>query len=102
MQAELRCKFAVYGAVESLRFRSIVQRSFGEFLCQAFEPNASKRTAFITGKMDERAISVNAYAVMDTRVHAEEAASKENGHLFQKRHLRVDLADSKSVTIAAS
>lgn len=91
MQTELRRKLSAYGAVESLRFRSV-----------AFKPSASRRTAFITGKMDERAVSVNAYAVMETRVHAEEAASKENGRLFQQRHLRVDLADSKSVALVAS
>ena len=71
----LKALFCTHGAVESVRFRSVV----GERVGGSKRPLLDKATRF------------NAYVVF-TDVNAAEAALELNGHVVDGQHLRVDMA----------
>ena len=82
MIKNLITRFAVYGEVESIRFRSI-----------PFAEPQARRVAFIKKnfRKDGTGGTCNGYVVMKNRENAL-AALKENATIFAERHLRVDLA----------
>ena len=82
MIKNLKTRFAAYGEVESIRFRSI-----------PFAEPQARRVAFIKKnfRKDGTGGTCNGYVVMKNRENAL-AALKENATIFAERHLRVDLA----------
>lgn len=90
LQRSLKGLFEAYGAVESLRFRSLIGDNV-----------PTKRIAYITGKINEERLTCNVYVVMTNYNDALEASKAANGTIFEGRHLRVDLAlnaESKPAT----
>jgi RNA recognition motif-containing protein len=82
LSKSLKARFSVYGAVESIRFRSI-----------PFAEPQARRVAFIKRnfRKDGTGGTCNGYLVMEKREAAVGALS-ENATIFADRHLRVDLA----------
>lgn len=83
-EKNLKAKFSVYGPIESMRFRSV-----------AFSKPMEKKAAFLAGKLHQERDSLNAYIVFKDKEVAVKALA-ENGKVFLDKHLRVDMADSKS------
>ncbi|KAI8142197.1 hypothetical protein BJV82DRAFT_615929 [Fennellomyces sp. T-0311] len=75
---EFKRKFAEYGAIESIRFRSV-----------AFSEQTSRKAAFIKKKLHSNRSVANAYIVYKEKASAEKALAM-NGQLFMEKHLRVD------------
>ncbi|GJJ78245.1 nucleolar protein 12 [Entomortierella parvispora] len=76
---KLKSTFAAFGAVESIRFRSI---AFAELL--------PRKIAFITGKLHPERDVVNAYIVFANKDSVDKAVKAMNGQLFLTKHIRVD------------
>ena len=76
---KLKSTFGAFGAVESIRFRSI---AFAELL--------PRKIAFITGKLHPERDVVNAYIVFANKDSVDKAVKAMNGQLFLTKHVRVD------------
>ncbi|ORX99527.1 hypothetical protein K493DRAFT_406221 [Basidiobolus meristosporus CBS 931.73] len=79
---QLKTRFAEFGEIESIRFRSV-----------AFAELMPRKAAFINKNLHPERNSVNAYIVYKEKASAE-AALKSNGTMFLERHLRVDKSDN--------
>ncbi|RKP06869.1 hypothetical protein THASP1DRAFT_31316 [Thamnocephalis sphaerospora] len=81
-QRQLRKHFGEYGAIESIRFRSI-----------AFSRPLARKIAFVSGQLHQERDTLNAYIVYKETATVD-AALAANGQLFLGHHLRVDRASS--------
>ncbi|KAK9768616.1 Nucleolar protein 12 [Basidiobolus ranarum] len=79
---QLKARFAEFGEIESIRFRSV-----------AFAELMPRKAAFINKNLHPERNSVNAYIVYKEKAGAQ-AALKTNGTMFLERHLRVDKSDN--------
>ena len=84
-EKELSKLFKAYGAVESVRFRSVPLNPKGK------EP---LKVAFHRGAYVEGRDTMCAYVVFKTMAAAEKAAKEANNTLFKDKHLRVDAASN--------
>ncbi|ODQ77849.1 hypothetical protein BABINDRAFT_9832 [Babjeviella inositovora NRRL Y-12698] len=73
-----KAKFAEFGAVKSIRFRSI-----------SFEDALPRKVAFVQQKFHSTRDTVNAYVVYEKKEFSIKAVAL-NGTVFQENHLRVD------------
>eukprot|EP00057_Strongylocentrotus_purpuratus_P030531 XP_781943.3 PREDICTED: RNA-binding protein 34 [Strongylocentrotus purpuratus] len=78
---ELKGLFKIYGAIESMRFRSM----------GAADPSMSKKVAAIKQELNPKKTSFNAYIVFEEEQCAR-AALASNGKIVNKHHMRVDIA----------
>ena len=88
---ELKSFFSKYGAVESVRLRSV----------PIAKAKGSKRVAILTKKFHPERNSMNAYVVFSDNSTAEQAV-KSRGLVFKDMHLRVDTAVKKDVNYKLS
>lgn len=85
----LREHFAKYGAIESLRFRSIAFKEDEEG-----SKKLPRKAAFVKENFDDRRKGCNAYVVFVKEEDARTAAKEANGVIFQGNHLHTDMADN--------
>jgi len=82
--------FSKYGAVESLRFRSIAFKEGDE----EGSKKLPRKAAFVKEDFDERRKGCNAYVVFAEEEVAQKACKEANGIVFQGNHLNTDMADN--------
>lgn len=82
IQRSLRALIEAVVPVESMRFRSLVEA----------KPTGGKRIAFITGQLNAKVETCNAYVVLKDVAFAKTVISTLNGVIFEGYRLRVDHA----------
>lgn len=83
---ELKSFFGKYGAIESVRLRSV----------PVAKPKCSKRLAILKKEFHSERDSMNAYVVFKSKDDAEKA-NETKGMVFKDFHIRVDMAVKKDV-----